>query len=719
MSDEVIDEIEKALIAIVAPGEVVEIRALGDRQMIGYFDDLHAAAVEAEKLDRAARHAGIYITANPIDPALLARAENRIRPANGKGEATSDCNVVRRRWLLLDLDPVRPKGVGATDEQKAAAIARAVDVHAFLGGLGWTNPLEGDSGNGAHLLYPICLPNDSEADKLVSAVLAELARRYSDEKVAVDVAVKNAARIWKLYGTMARKGDSTAARPHRRSHLLSVPDSEAIVDKAQLEALAAMVPAKPAPARTTRTAPAHSARPAFDIAAWIAAHGIEVSSEGPWQDGYLWELAVCPWNSDHLKTAYITRGANGAIGAKCHHQSCQAHDWKELREMLEPEARERRERWEAGGQRQAGPPPRGDDEAPPSGRWEQAESPTTEASGFACSSERLDGEEEARAALVARRLSLGMSFLDDALAGLLPHDLLLLGAYAGMGKTTIAAVATASALAAGKRVHFLALEAEPREIERRLLFDALASRWFGMDAGERVRAPEINYRSWYLGQLKEAFAPFDAEVRAEVRNRMTRLHTCYRGSNFTVDDLDREIRSTEGQTDLIILDHLHYVDVRDNESENAGVKAIVKRVRDLALAQAVPAIVVAHLRKRDRGYKQLVPELDDFHGTSDAPKIVTKCVVIASAPACEQGQEARWIWPTYVAARKERMLGAVTRYLARCRFDARTNGYLDDYTLGREVGEKFVPVLPSEVPTWAERARQPRLPSTPEEERYP
>ena len=29
----------------------------------------------------------------------------------------------------------------------------------------------------------------------------------------------NAARIWKLYGTTGRKGDSTATRPHRKSGL--------------------------------------------------------------------------------------------------------------------------------------------------------------------------------------------------------------------------------------------------------------------------------------------------------------------------------------------------------------------------------------------------------------------------------------------------------------------------------------------------------------------
>jgi hypothetical protein len=41
--------------------------------------------------------------------------------------------------------------------------------------------------------------------------------------VKVDVTCANAARIWKAYGTVARKGDSIPGRPHRRSQILEVP----------------------------------------------------------------------------------------------------------------------------------------------------------------------------------------------------------------------------------------------------------------------------------------------------------------------------------------------------------------------------------------------------------------------------------------------------------------------------------------------------------------
>ena len=78
-----------------------------------------------------------------------------------------------------------------------------------------------DSGNGYHLLYRIDLP--AADGGLVERVLKSLAARFDNEHVKIDQSVYNPARICKLPGTMARKGDHTEARPHRRAKLLEVP----------------------------------------------------------------------------------------------------------------------------------------------------------------------------------------------------------------------------------------------------------------------------------------------------------------------------------------------------------------------------------------------------------------------------------------------------------------------------------------------------------------
>lgn len=64
-----------------------------------------------------------------------------------------------------------------------------------------------DSGNGWHLIYRI----DADCGPLVPELLKSLAHDYSNEQVEIDTAVGNPARLTKVYGTMTRKGDSTAA----------------------------------------------------------------------------------------------------------------------------------------------------------------------------------------------------------------------------------------------------------------------------------------------------------------------------------------------------------------------------------------------------------------------------------------------------------------------------------------------------------------------------
>jgi hypothetical protein len=216
-------EIDRGISLLFDPNDVVEVRIPKTRVGVvaGYFDDHLKMAIAIAEADPKYGAAGIYYVFNRINPALLGRACNRLRE---RAEyTTADNNILRRRWLPIDLDPVRPAGISSSDEEHAAAIQRARTI-AFEMAREWGQPIVADSGNGAHLLYQIDLANDQEALSFVSAALAELDRRYSDEVVKVDVTSANAARIWKAYGTVARKGDSIPSRPHRPSRVLEVPD---------------------------------------------------------------------------------------------------------------------------------------------------------------------------------------------------------------------------------------------------------------------------------------------------------------------------------------------------------------------------------------------------------------------------------------------------------------------------------------------------------------
>ena len=216
-------EIDRGISLLFDPREVVEVRIPKTRAGVvaGYFHDQEKLAAAIQVADGNYRAGGVYYVLNPVNPALLGRAYNRLKE---RAEyTTADNDILRRRWLPIDLDPVRPAGISSSDEEHMAAIKRARIIANDMA-TEWEWPIIADSGNGAHVLYRIDLPNNEEALKSVSRVLAELDRRYSDATVKVDVTSANAARIWKAYGTVARKGDSIPGRPHRLSRILEVPD---------------------------------------------------------------------------------------------------------------------------------------------------------------------------------------------------------------------------------------------------------------------------------------------------------------------------------------------------------------------------------------------------------------------------------------------------------------------------------------------------------------
>lgn len=72
---------------------------------------------------------------------------------------------------------------------------------------------------------------DEPSHELIKASLKALAAMFDNDAVKIDVTVHNAARIFKVYGSLAAKGDSLPDRPHRTAHLLQVPEAAQVVSR--------------------------------------------------------------------------------------------------------------------------------------------------------------------------------------------------------------------------------------------------------------------------------------------------------------------------------------------------------------------------------------------------------------------------------------------------------------------------------------------------------
>jgi hypothetical protein len=157
----------------VESGQVFEVRILNTPRagtVSGYFDDVDKAAQAAAGWSGKAP--AVYFTLNPVNPALLARACNRLE-ARAKS-TTSDDHVTGRHWLFIDFDPQRPAGISSTDEEHRLALDRARMCREWLSSIGWPFPVEADS------VVKACLagPSTSNSATLPLLWMAQLSMRH-------------------------------------------------------------------------------------------------------------------------------------------------------------------------------------------------------------------------------------------------------------------------------------------------------------------------------------------------------------------------------------------------------------------------------------------------------------------------------------------------------------------------------------------------------------
>jgi hypothetical protein len=204
-------QILDALNAILAPDQIVELRCIspGGPPKFHVYAGHYRAAMEADALRGNGQGYNCYVTLKPLKPEMLTA-----------GHAAKDGDVLWRRILPVDIDPDRPDPkLPSTEKEKDQARVQMEAVLAYLGTQDWPNPIIADSGSGWHLLYRIDLPADDGG--LVHDCLKALKAKFP----LVYIKNGNASRIFKVYGTIARKGENTEERPHRMAKLVTVPQA--------------------------------------------------------------------------------------------------------------------------------------------------------------------------------------------------------------------------------------------------------------------------------------------------------------------------------------------------------------------------------------------------------------------------------------------------------------------------------------------------------------
>ena len=327
--------------------KLVEIRLLGKNTYSGYFTNIDTLIAQLRPLldHNNYQYYGAmqaYFTLNEVNEDLYSREQRDVFVKKPKS-TTTDGDIVRRRFVLIDLDPQRSAGISASNEEFEKAHMKCVDVYKYLLANGFKEPIITVSGNGYHCYVPCDMPNDDEHNELIKKFLQSLSNIFGGDDVEVDEKVFNPARIDKLIGTWAKKGADSKERPWRISKILKVPSDLTPNDDECFKKIADLLPQEEKKPQTQRRTYQGNNQP-FDLPTWLTQHGI-VYREKKSGDATVYELEWCPWvdtHSDRKKwdSALFVDG-QGKITFNCTHSHCKGKTWQDVRLKYEPNAYDR------------------------------------------------------------------------------------------------------------------------------------------------------------------------------------------------------------------------------------------------------------------------------------------------------------------------------------------------------------------------------------------
>lgn len=318
--------------------ELCEIRCMdaGGKTYSGYYRNVERLIADVEPLSNR-DNLQIYFVLNSINKDCYDRPQ-RERMIEKPKNTTSDNDIVGRRNILLDFDPVRPAGIGSTKEQLEDAHKVARAAYDYLLDQGFNEPIVCRSGNGWHVIVSVSLANTPENTKLVERFLKSMAMMFQTEKVDIDLKVFNASRICKLYGTYAKKGANTEEHPWRLAKIIKCPDEIVPNKKEYVEKIANLYPEeRPQPSREN-----NYGQSKFDIIDFFNRHGIEYRSVRI-TGGTRYILKECPFGGHKDPDSMVFQHDSGALSFACFHNSCQQYGWREYRLFYEPDAYDKKD----------------------------------------------------------------------------------------------------------------------------------------------------------------------------------------------------------------------------------------------------------------------------------------------------------------------------------------------------------------------------------------
>lgn len=312
------------------------------------------------------------------------------------------------------------------------------------------------------------------------------------------------------------------------------------------------------------------------------------------------------------------------------------------------------------------------------------------------------------------RCDFGIQFLDDALLGMAPGELTLVGARSGGGKTEFAVQLLLEQQAFEKKncksVLYFALDHNKAEIETRVLWRKIMEQ-IRMTEDPRFHGIHWRFADWAAGRYDAMLKDFESDGRIFNKHLFALSETdfLYRKGKLTAQDVADTIADTSNSQryNLFIIDHFHaLLGVDKLEDQSRAINAIA----EAAERAERPVVLLGQFRKRNQaGPKNAIPDMEEFSGSSQLLYVPQNIVVIA--PVDEEDLvipgKTNAHYATYFHVEKSRTAADSKKFVGIHVFDMESKEYSTRYFLMEHSLFGKPKVIPRDkFPQWARGAME-------------
>lgn len=299
------------------------------------------------------------------------------------------------------------------------------------------------------------------------------------------------------------------------------------------------------------------------------------------------------------------------------------------------------------------------------------------------------------------RCDFGVPYLDDALLGLAPGELTLVGARSGGGKTEFATqVLLAQQSEESKRMRstlYFALDHDPGEIERRVLWRLLVQQIYQVKT-HPLHGKPLRYTAWMAGKYHGLTDELERDANLYYKHLFAISETqfIYRKGELDALEIAEMIRGQDN-FNLFVVDHFHAIKGMDSfEKQTAGISAISKAAEKVRR----PVLILGQFRKRSPTNKSPLPDMEEFSGSSQLIYLPQNIIVLA--PKFTKGETK---YETYFHVVKSRTASDTKTFVGVHSFDMETKRYSEKYEVMRYVPFNEPESMESStIPHWATNA---------------